>query len=343
MFHLNRIYIYRLILAVRNSTRYAVAFTVFFAFAGFASAVVYETYPAFLTPLGTTAKIALTQISFVASASTFLIWGAYCVWRVIVPHPLGNQPRSDINKGILTLLREHLSGEPGSGSIEIVSAPDLDDEIYHYAANNRLARISGILNSRTFRGQPWAGAAAEKIARNTSIVRRNPKTILLVRNSLSMFRKAGDRELLYLSRKRFVGFSMVLPVTDIGFSVYLVQGSVPDNAFSPDLVARADGTVTEPASAIVLFSIALDRGYLKRNDPDFRSNSQVYLKYLTLGVIRQLHDMISTHALNGGARVYIQNSNAKIGKLLVQIGFEKDTRFRTADRETLYSAEVTIR
>lgn len=198
---------------------------------------------------------------------------------------------------------------------------------------------------RCFVGQPWAGTLEEKKARNRSIVRANKLSTLLFRNPAGLISGFESAQPISIrgsvpKGRRFVGFSMAIPITQFGYTIYFGRSAVFDNAFSADLIAKSDalGGKPESAEAIVLFASAIDRAFLKGYDKKYVQHSEDYLKFLAVGVIAQLHDLVAEHFPNRAAKIYVQNNSITIGRFLRRLGFKRDTRLKTADREAVYVA-----
>lgn len=102
------------------------------------------------------------------------------------------------------------------------------------------------------------------------------------------------------------------------------------------------GGKPESAEAIVLFASAIDRAFLKGYDKQYVQHSEDYLKFLAVGVIAQLHDLVAEHFPNRAAKIYVQNNSITIGRFLRRLEFKRDTRLKTADREAVYVAELRL-
>ncbi len=133
----------------------------------------------------------------------------------------------------------------GNGRIKIYEPKGEVLHKFQFVDTNYLAEVSGVLNYTGFRNSIWESTVEEKIKRNISHIKKNNRTILLIKN-----------------KDTFVGYTHILPVDINTWDMYL-DGKIGDNDFSNDRIVTPD---SNDIHGIIIFSIV----YLATQDANIR-------------------------------------------------------------------------
>lgn len=210
--------------------------------------------------------------------------------------------------------------------------------------NDRLLAEAAKLNSSSFLGAARKDTQENKLRRNHAHQRKNPFCLMLVSDKYKPNNSFS-----------FVGFTHLIPVNETTYNRYLT-GEIGDNDLMPELVCALD----EPAFAVIIFSLGLERYRLKqvfKNKPNgkfdrllskvglppFRANAMYTAEFdLWVGLIYHLRLLLQNQKIvQWPATILAKSFNSKVTHMLEGAGFSKREEV-SADGEALFELKLTL-
>lgn len=216
-----------------------------------------------------------------------------------------------------------------------------------------LMRIAGELNYWIFRNTAFGDSLDTKIARNTGHQRKNPNVLMLLAHPNQ------DTEENTKVPMQWIGFTHLIPVNQHTYNAYLSK-KINDNDFDASYVCPSD----EPAYAVIVFSIGMDRYKIKALHSEeiklkkkrswkeayqnFSQPSSLFLeadKFLRDGLVFHLRHIIENQKWETRtAKVVTQSLNRKVVNVLLAADFKPlPDDMRTADNEPTFELELSTK
>lgn len=217
---------------------------------------------------------------------------------------------------------------------------------YHFPPpdNDRLIAEAAKLNCAVFLGSAYEDTLERKLRRNHAHQRKNPYSLMLVSHQDAV----GDT-------LKFIGFTHLIPVNEANYHKYL-DGKIHDNDFGADLVC----SVNEPAYAIIIFSLGIERYRMKRlfknrtiskldrtlskiGLPPYKANDLYDAEYdLWVGLIHHLRQLLQHQTtVQWPTNILAQSFNKKVMQILIDAGFQQRNK-TSADGEPLFELKLTL-
>jgi len=200
-------------------------------------------------------------------------------------------------------------------------SPDL---IHFVAPDDGYLDFLVALNREAFEGSRFQMTVKELSARNTGFIDKHPKVFMLIRNPSTEMEQAGDGY-------RFVGYTCVLPLNEVGADRYL-NGLLRDREVRASLLCGP----REPCNHILLFSIALGSQYSRK------PSGVILFPFLLRCAEYHIQTIAQFHDDSGRITVWAHSEFRTLQKLLEKRGFTRDPQRHSADGLGLYSRKLEV-
>lgn len=219
-------------------------------------------------------------------------------------------------------------------------------EPYHFppADNEKLIAEAAKLDCAVFLGSAYEDSLESKLHRNHTHQSKNPFSVMLV--------SLNDKTSGTL---KFIGFTHLIPVSEATYDQYL-NGKITDKDFNAGLVCKPH----EPAFAVIIFSLGLERYRLKevfKNNnrgkfdmllsniglPPIGANDMYEAEFnLWVGLIYHLRQLLDNQkTAQWPTRILAPSFNKKVMRILEGAGFKKRPE-TSANGESLFELKLSL-
>ncbi len=222
-----------------------------------------------------------------------------------------------------------------------------------------LTAIMTRMNCNLFEDSVHGQGFVEKMARNLSHAKKNPKVIRLLGMTdagvKNLHSNGSQLEQMELGRFPAVGFSHVIPISKATYDIYVIREKGGPGIEDVNFPAEHVCAPCEKAYAFLVFTAAIDAARIRRWElgppvnwgqavKGGRSKLWHLLKAereLYLMLFEQLRELATLH-LTGEQEclVLAQAFKGRAEKTLQQFGFKKIEGAHTADNEPLYQMKI---
>lgn len=198
---------------------------------------------------------------------------------------------------------------------------DKKDAVFVTQCTPTLIPILFEMNRIAYEGSDFELSKDEISSRNTSYIAKNDLLFMLVRDRL----RATTEPIETSTINDFIGYTCVLPLTQIGLSIY-TMGFIPDRKW-PECLVCGNG---EPASALLFFALYLDEKHRSKNV------GKKYTPFLKRCIDEHIAQVAHAHATIGTEiPVFVQTENADMASRYGDLGYQK-TNYKSAEGYFLY-------
>lgn len=228
------------------------------------------------------------------------------------------------NAGAKSTAEESSKSKPPSRSLTLSVGPQ--DVEFVVSSSGHLAKVLFTMNREGFERSAFELTQDGVVRRNSALIDRSPKAFQIVRNKATAGSSARIED--------FIGYTCVLPLNEIGADVYL-RGLIKDKNIPASLLCRQN----EPASAVLVFAIVLDRKVARS-----RSLKGKYFGFLLKALEYHISSVAEAYAGNAQTiSVWAQSEHESLRKRLMERGFTSTTpRTKSADDYELLRLELPV-